>query len=440
MTRIAVFGLGYVGVVTASILADDGHHVVGVEPNLTKVDLVNAGRSPIVEAGVDDLVARGTAAGRLRATSDPEEAVHDSDVTLICVGTPSNPNGSLDLSQIQKVCHQIGAVLADSPAGHVVVVRSTMLPGSTREVVIPALEQASGRTAGDGFHVCVNPEFLREGSAVRDFHEPPFTLIGADEVGAAELLTSLYETVPAERIVAPIEVAEMIKYGSNAFHALKVVFANEMGSICKRQGLDGREIMSILCSDTTLNISSAYLTPGFAFGGSCLPKDLRALVHHARRFDVDVPVLGSILESNRQHVERALRMVKDSGHKRVGVLGFSFKAGTDDLRESPNVELIERLIGKGYQLRIFDRNVSLARLQGANRAFIEREIPHISALMSDTMDEVIDLSDVIVIGNRDPAFAGALERVHADQTVIDLVGLRLEGPNDDGPRYEGICW
>jgi GDP-mannose 6-dehydrogenase len=437
MTRVAVFGLGYVGVVTAAILAEDGHEVVGVDPNLTKVDLVNAGHSPIVETGVDDLVRDGVRSGRLRATSDPEDAVARSELTLVCVGTPSNPNGSLDLTQVHKVCHQIGSTLAYAPDGHVVVVRSTMLPGSTREVVLPALEQASGKRAGVDFHVCVNPEFLREGTAVRDFHTPPFTLIGSEDPGAADIVANLYERVVSERIVAPVEVAEMIKYGCNAFHALKVVFANELGSICKQQGLDSRQVMSILCSDTSLNISPAYLTPGFAFGGSCLPKDLRALVHHAQRHDVDVPVLGSILDSNRRHADRGFEMVRRTGSKRIGVLGLSFKAGTDDLRESPSVELIERLIGKGYQVRIYDRNVSLARLQGTNRAFIEREIPHISSLMRDGLDEVLAECDVVVIGNRDPEFADIVAT--SDRAVIDLVGIDREGvpPTDS---YDGICW
>jgi GDP-mannose 6-dehydrogenase len=439
MTRIGVFGLGYVGVVTAALLAEDGHEVVGVDPNLTKVELVNAGRSPVVEAGVDELVRRGVAAGRLRATSAADGVVAETDVTLICVGTPSHPNGSLDLTQVQKVCHQVGTMLPDASSDHVVVVRSTMLPGSTREVVIPALEQASGARAGEGFHVCVNPEFLREGTAVRDFHDPPFTLVGSDDPATAAQVVALYGDVASDPIVAPIEVAEMIKYGCNAFHALKVVFANEIGRICKPQGLDSREVMAILCSDTRLNISPAYLTPGFAFGGSCLPKDLRALVHHAHRFDVDVPVLASILDSNRRHVDRALEMIQATGERRIGVLGLSFKAGTDDLRESPSVELIERLIGKGYQVRVFDRNVSLARLQGANRAFIEREIPHISALLSEDLEDIVADSDVLVVGNRDPGFTAVLAAAGDDQVVIDLVGADVGGAHP-GRRYEGIGW
>jgi GDP-mannose 6-dehydrogenase len=439
MTRIAVYGLGYVGVVTAAMLAEGGHDVVGIDPHLTKVGSVNAGRSPIVEAGVGELVRRGVAAGRLRATCDPEGAVLVTDVSLICVGTPSHPNGALDLTQIEKVCHQIGAMLAYADDGHVVVVRSTMLPGSAAGTVIPALEQASGKRAGEGFHVAINPEFLREGTAVRDFRDPPFTLVGCDDAATAELIGDLYGDLAAERITAPLEVAEMIKYACNAFHALKVVFANEVGRICEPQGLDSRAVMAILCSDTRLNISPAYLTPGFAFGGSCLPKDLRALVHHARHLDVDVPVLTSVLDSNQRHVDRAVEMILATGERRVGVLGLSFKAGTDDLRESPSVELIERLIGKGIEVRVFDRNVSLARLHGANRAFIEREIPHISALMRDRVEEVIDGSDVLVIGNRDPAFTDALSEVGRHHTIIDLVGVGTADARRDS-RYQGIGW
>jgi GDP-mannose 6-dehydrogenase len=439
MSRIAVFGLGYVGVVTAAVLAEHGHHVVGVDPNFVKVDLVNRGESPIVEAGLDELVGRGVRQRRLSATTDPADAVRASTISMVCVGTPSQPNGSLDLSAVEKVCHQIGATLAGLDDGHVVVLRSTMLPGSTRAIAVPALEEASGRRAGDGFHVCVNPEFLREGTAIRDFAKPPFTLVGTDDAGAADAVSRLYEGVSAERIVTSPEVAEMIKYGSNAFHALKVTFANEVGSICKQQGVDSHRVMEILCRDTQLNISPAYLTPGFAFGGSCLPKDLRALLYHARRADLEVPLLASILESNRRHIDRAFELVQRTGRKRIGLLGLSFKAGTDDLRESPSVELIERLIGKGYDVRIFDRNVSIARIQGANRQFIEREIPHISALMTEELSELLDASEVIVIGNGDREFAHALQGANNGQhTVIDLV--RLDGADTDSECYQGICW
>ncbi|MEX0985647.1 MAG: nucleotide sugar dehydrogenase [Actinomycetota bacterium] len=435
--NVSIFGLGYVGVVSAAALAEAGHTVVGVDTNLTKVEMINAGRSPIIEPGVEDLMARGVGAGRIRATTDAEDAILATDVSVICVGTPSASNGSLDLTQVQKVCQEIGLAVASKSTRHTIVVRSTMLPGSTDDVVIPALEHASGMKAGEGFQICYNPEFLREGTSLADFADPPFTLLGAADEAAAEAGRALYASVSAPVIVAPIGVAEMVKYACNAFHATKITFANEIGNIASAMGVDGRQVMHILTQDTKLNISPAYLRPGFAFGGSCLPKDLRALGHQAQRSDVDVPLLSALLRSNAGQVDRALRMIADAGSKRVGVLGFSFKAGTDDLRESPLVELIERLIGKGYAVRVYDRNVSLAHLQGANRAYIEREIPHIASLMAATVDEIIEASDTIVIGNADPSFA----RVAADtagRRVIDLVGIKTDG--ELGPGYQGISW
>jgi GDP-mannose 6-dehydrogenase len=438
MTRIAVFGLGYVGAVSAAMFAHDGHDVIGVDPNLTKVEMINGGRSPVIEAGMDELIRDGVEAGRIRATTDAREAVRGSDISIVCVGTPSNGNGSLDLSQIQKVCQEIGSALADAPGFHVVVIRSTMLPGSTEGVVIPTLEDASGRRSGADFGVCVNPEFLREGTSIRDFRDPPFTLIGGMEPDSIRAVASLYASLRAEVIEVPIRVAEMVKYACNAFHAVKITFANEIGNICADQGIDSYRVMEVLAADTKLNISPAYLKPGFAFGGSCLPKDLRALVYQARRVDIDAPLLEAISKSNRGQIERALEMIKRTGHKRVGVLGFSFKAGTDDLRESPLVELIERLIGKGYQVRVYDRNVSLANLQGANRAYIEKEIPHIASLMAETVDDVLAASDVIVIGNADESFRRALAGAGPEHTILDLVGIgRGEASM---ARYEGICW
>lgn len=436
--RVSVFGLGYVGVVSAAALAEAGHTVVGVDSNLDKVEIVNAGHSPIIEPGVDDLVARGLAAGRIRATTSAEDAVLDTEVSIVCVGTPSASNGSLDLTQIQKVCQEIGLAIGTKDERHTVIVRSTMLPGSTQEIVVPALESSSGRRAGRDLLVCFNPEFLREGSSLADFNDPSFTLLGVADEAAADVARDLYAGIDAPVVVVPIRVAEMVKYASNAFHAAKITFANEIGILSHELGVDGRQVMEVLTLDTKLNISPAYLRPGFAFGGSCLPKDLRALGYHARRVDVEVPMLDAILRSNAGQVDRALRMVTASGRTRVGVLGFSFKAGTDDLRESPLVELIERLIGKGYAVRVYDRNVSLASLVGANRAYIEREIPHIASLMSGTIDEVVDGSDVLVIGNADPEFARALETVRPDQTVIDLV--RIADGSELPPGYRGISW
>jgi GDP-mannose 6-dehydrogenase len=429
MTRIGVFGLGYVGAVSAAALANEGHDVIGVDPNLMKVEMINEGRSPVIEAGLDEMLRDGVAAGRIRATTDAADAVGSTDVSLVCVGTPSNRNGSLDLSQVEKVCQEIGLALGDTESRHVVVIRSTMLPGSIAGVVIPTLEAASGRRANVDFGVCVNPEFLREGTSIRDFYAPPFTLIGGQDVADVEAVRQVYATLSAEVVTVPIAVAEMAKYVSNAFHALKVAFANEIGSVCDEEGLDAVAVMDVLCRDRKLNISAAYLRPGFAFGGSCLPKDLRALVHLARRGDVDVPLLESISRSNAGQIDRAIGVITASGRTRVGVLGLAFKAGTDDLRESPIVELIERLIGKGYSVRVYDRNVSLANLHGANRVYIEREIPHIATLMADTVEDVVTASDVVVIGNADPEFAAAAATADPRTRVVDLVRA---APTQDG--------
>ena len=357
---------------------------------------------------------------------------------MVCVGTPSRSNGSLDLRQVERVCHDIGGNLGAAAEGHVVAVRSTMLPGSTYETVVPALEQASTARAGRDFGVCVNPEFLREGSSMSDFRTPPFTLLGVDDDLSAPRLTAVYDHVDADTLVVPIPVAEMVKYTCNAFHAVKVAFANEIGAICKEDDIDSHAVMDVFLRDTRLNISGAYLRPGFAFGGSCLPKDLRALTYNARRQDVSVPLLDAVLPSNRNQIDRAFDRIQRTGHKRVGVLGFSFKAGTDDLRESPVVELVERLIGKGYDMRLFDRNVSLANLHGANREYITNEIPHISSLMCESIDDVLSGSDVIVIGNASAEFADALDGVRDDQVVLDLV--RVVEPDGAVPGYDGINW
>jgi GDP-mannose 6-dehydrogenase len=437
--RVSVFGLGYVGSVSAASFAADGHEVIGVDVNPLKVDSLNEGRSPIVEPGLDDLIRETVADGRLRATTSTRDAVHGSDLSLICVGTPSRRNGSLDLSYLERVSEQIGEALADKPAYHVVVVRSTVLPGTTHDVVIPALERGSGKAYGDGFGVSVNPEFLREGSALHDFRHPPLTLVGHNHAVDAQGTSALYAAVDAPLVATSLRVAEMMKYTSNAWHALKVCFANEIGNVCKQLDVDSHEVMRIFCQDEKLNLSPYYLKPGFAFGGSCLPKDVRALQYRAKELDVEIPVVQSILGSNRLQIDHALEMVVATGQKRVGLLGFSFKAGTDDLRESPIVILAEALLGKGYQLKIYDRNVSLARLVGANKEYIEHQIPHLSSLLCDTVDDVIDGSDVIVVGNASPEFAPAMARTRADQTVIDLVRLPI-APEQIEARYEGICW
>ncbi len=440
MSAISVFGLGYVGAVSLACLAESGHTMMGVDVNPTKVALIAEGCSPIIEAGLEESLKKGVLSGRIQATTDTHKAILGSDLSLICVGTPSQPNGNLDLTYVQRVCEQIGRVLAHKPAPHVVVMRSTILPGTMEDVVIPTLERFSGKTAGRDFGVCFNPEFLREGSSIADFYDPPFTIIGAagdDETQAAARVQALYESLPSPVKIVPYRVAEMVKYANNAFHALKVTFANEIGDICKRNGMDSHQVMDIFCLDTKLNLSPYYLKPGFAFGGSCLPKDLRALLYHGRRLDLQLPVLEAILPSNNQQVELAYQMIARTGRKRVGVLGFSFKAGTDDLRESPIVELIERLIGKGYQVCVYDRNVSLAALQGANRAYIEQEIPHIACLTAHTMNEVLEKSEVIVVGNRAAEFVEVLPHLGHDQILIDLV--RITDAPQNG-NYQGICW
>jgi GDP-mannose 6-dehydrogenase len=437
--NVSVFGLGYVGSVSAASFAADGHTVVGVDVNRDKVASLNDGRSPIVEKGLEELIRDNTANGRLRATTSTTEAVAATDLSLICVGTPSRRNGSLDLTYLERVCEQIGEALKDKESYHVVVVRSTVLPGTTHGVVIPALERTSGKKYGAGFGVTVNPEFLREGTAIKDFRQPPMTLIGHNYTSDAQPTEALYSQVTAPVITTSIRTAEMIKYASNTWHALKVCFANEVGNLCKRLEIDSHEVMDIFCRDEKLNLSSYYLKPGFAFGGSCLPKDVRAMQYRAKEVDLDMPVIQSILGSNQMQIRHAIDMVVETGRKRVGLLGFSFKAGTDDLRESPIVILAEALLGKGYSLCIYDRNVSMARLVGANKEYINKQIPHLSSLLSDSLDELLEKSEVIIVGNGSPEFAEALRRTRADQIVIDLFRLKID-PVEIPARYTGICW
>jgi GDP-mannose 6-dehydrogenase len=437
--RVAVFGLGYVGSVSAANFAADGHDVIGVDVNADKVAAVNSGRSPIVEPGLDAMLQENVDAHRLRATTSTSEAIADTDLSLICVGTPSRKNGSLDLGYLIRVCEQIGDALKDKPTYHVVVVRSTVLPGTTHEQVIPTLEARSGKKYGEGFGVSVNPEFLREGTALKDFRQPPLTLVGHNHAADAAPTKALYENIEAPLLGTSIRVAEMMKYTCNAWHAVKVVFANEIGNLCKRVGIDSHDVMDIFCQDQKLNLSPYYLKPGFAFGGSCLPKDLRALQYRAREVDLEMPLINSLLGSNRMQIQHAIDQIVDTGKKRIGILGFSFKAGTDDLRESPMVILGEALLGKGYELCIYDRNVSLARLMGANKEYIERQIPHLSRHLCDSVDDVIARSEVIVIGNGAPEFSDAAARCRPDQTIIDLVRIPINFAALQA-QYDGICW
>jgi GDP-mannose 6-dehydrogenase len=435
--KVSIFGLGYVGTVCAGCLAKEGHEIVGVDPVRTKVDLINFGKSPIIEADIDEIIAEAVKTGRLRATDDSREAIRDTELSFVCVGTPSQINGNLDLTHVRHVCEQVGHALRDKPTRHTVVVRSTILPGSMRRVVIPVLEEHSGKKAGVDFGVCNNPEFLREGSAVTDFSFPSKTVIGEVDRASGDKVAALYAKLDAPLIRTEIETAEMIKYIDNSWHALKIGFANEIGNLCKSFGVDAHTAMEIFCLDKKLNISPAYLMPGFAFGGSCLPKDLRALAYSAKLHDLQLPILNSILPSNELQIARGLQLIMDKGRKRVGILGFSFKAGTDDLRESPMIEVIERLTGKGYDVRIYDKNVNVAKLVGANRDFILNRIPHISRLMVDNIDAVLDHAEILVIGNKAAEFQGVPQRMRAGQYLVDFARIVKEGSKNG---YEGICW
>jgi len=440
--KIAVFGLGYVGVVSAACLARDGHSVIGVDPNTVKVDFLRGGKSPIVEPGLGELIEAAVSAGRLVASSDYAAAVAQSEILLVCVGTPGQANGSLDLTYVRRVVRQIGERLAASNGYRVVVIRSTLLPGSMQGVVIPLLEEVARGKAGKDFGVCINPEFLREGTAIYDYDHPPKTVIGASDERAAAMVRELYTALGAPLIMTDLRTAEMLKYVDNSWHALKVTFANEIGRLSKAMGVDGRLVMRLFCTDTKLNISSAYLRPGFAFGGSCLPKDVRALAYQGRLLDVDTPVLGSILASNQLHIAHALSMIHATGHRRVGLLGLSFKEGTDDLRESPVVTLAEQLIGKGYELLVYDQNVRLASLLGANREYILNHIPHIGRLMVDRPAQLLEHAEVLVVASASAENAELLRSLPPGKKLIDLVDL-WRAATPEMPQegyYQGIAW
>ncbi|SFM43065.1 nucleotide sugar dehydrogenase [Marinobacter pelagius] len=435
--RVSIFGLGYVGAVCAASLARRGHEVVGVDVSPVKIELVNSGKSPIVEPGLEELLGDGVRAHRIKGTTEGMAAVLESEMSMICVGTPSKPNGDLDLTFVEKVARDIGTALREKDAWHLVVVRSTVLPGTVRDVVIPILQEASGKIAGQDFGVCVNPEFLRESTAIKDYDHPPMTVIGQLDDRSGELLAELYGDLDAPLIRKPIEVAEMIKYTCNVWHATKVSFANEIGNIAKSMGVDGRDVMDVMCLDNKLNISRYYMRPGFAFGGSCLPKDVRALTYRANQMDVKHPLLSSIMSSNNEQVAKAFNIVTGYGRRKISMLGLSFKANTDDLRESPLVELAELLIGKGYDLRIFDRNVDYARTHGANREYINQKIPHLSNLMDSDLRGVVEHGDVLVVGNNDELFETVIAEVPEGKRVVDLVGFMKTTTNG---VLEGICW
>jgi GDP-mannose 6-dehydrogenase len=435
--NVSIFGMGYVGAVTAACLAAEGYRVLGVDPNTVKTELIRQGLAPIIEKGLPELFRDAKDRGLLKATDDACEAILETELSLICVGTPSKANGSLDDKYLLSVSREIAEALRKKSSAHILVYRSTMLPGLLKSKIIPLLQEVSGKKEGEGFHVCFHPEFLRESTSVHDFYNPPKTVVGTDKKEVADLVFRLYSGFPGPMIQTSITAAEMVKYVDNAFHALKVTFANEVGQLCRHLDIDSHEVMDIFSQDTKLNISKAYLMPGFAFGGSCLPKDLRAINYLAKTLDLEVPLLASLMESNRKLIEKAVREIIGLGKKRIGFAGFSFKAGTDDLRESPIVEVIEQLLGKGFEIKLYDRHVAMARLTGANKEYINRTIPHIASLMAPCLDVLLKDCEVIVIGNRDEEFKEIPSQVGPEQTVYDFV--RIMGRFKNGDNYIAIA-
>jgi len=437
--NISIFGLGYVGAVSLACLARDGHRLVGVDVDQAKVDLIRAGRTPVVEEGMVQLMADVTASGRVSVTRDANEAIRDTELSLICVGTPSAANGSQDQSGVVRVAQELGAALRNKTTPHVIVFRSTLVPGTVEDVLRPSIEAASGKKEGVDFHVCFQPEFLREGSSIKDYDKPPYTIVGANAEAPAIKLRRIFGHLPCEFYTTSVRAAEMVKYCCNNFHALKITFANETARLCEALKIDPFEVMDLVCRDTQLNISKAYLRPGFAFGGSCLPKDLRATAHLAKMNDVEMPMLGAILSSNQHHVEHAIAKVLESGCRKIGMIGLSFKGGTDDLRESPLVFLAEHFIGKGLSLLVYDPEVHLSNLLGANRRFIDQRLPHIGSLIHSDISTVIAQSELLVVGLNNASVAAALaEHVRPDQIVLDLARL----PDRERVRgdYRGLCW
>jgi GDP-mannose 6-dehydrogenase len=438
--KISVFGLGYVGCVSSACLASDGHTVIGVDINPRKVAAIENARSPIVEPGLSEMIEENVMTGRLKATTNAKQAVLESEISLICVGTPSLPNGALDLKYVQRVSEDIGKSLADKSSYHVVVVRSTVLPGTTDGVIRPILENISNKITGKDFGLSFNPEFLREGSAIKDYYAPPRTVIGEWDSKSGDPLVDIYKGLDAPLVRVELPIAEMVKYADNSFHALKVAFANEIGNFCKEEGIDSHHVMDIFSLDTKLNISKAYLKPGSAFGGSCLPKDVRALLYQMRKRDLESPLINAILTSNELQKKRGIDLVEMQGKKKIGVLGMSFKAGTDDLRESPTVYLIETLIGKGYDVRIYDPNVLLGNLYGSNRVYIENHLPHIAKLLVNSISDVVENSDVIIVTTKEKEFSGVFNELTSNHILIDWVRLENNQHDLSTMKYHGIAW
>ena len=436
--KISVFGLGYVGAVSCGCLPELGHEVIGVDISPQKVSMINNGQSPVVEEGINELISAAVKAGRLRATDDVEFAVLGSEVSLISVATPSNPNYTPNLTAVDEVIRSIGTALRKKPGHHTIVLRSTVAPGTTEDRILPILEASSGRKVGDGLSLVFNPEFLREGSSVKDFHNPPQTVIGSLDEAGYVAMEQMYAGLPSAFVRTSCRVAESVKYLCNVFHALKIVFANEAGSVLKACGLDGREVMKIFCQDTQLNISSTYLRPGFAFGGSCLPKEVKGFLMLARQMDVPIPALSGLLDSNDAHIERAYRLIARDGRRKVALFGLAFKPGTDDMRDSPLVTLAEKLLGKGFDIVIYDNFVKLSRLLGKNKEFIEREIPHLDRLLRDSPEATLYGAEVIVIGHADAEARQVIVAQAAGRRIVDLSGYaELKAAS---AAYEGICW
>ncbi len=439
--RVSIFGLGYVGCVSAACLADDGNQVIGVDISAEKVNLINAGKSPFLEEGVEDILGRSVRKGNLCATTDAKEAVLNSEISLISVGTPSRDDGGLNLEFVYHVVEQIGETLRHKEDFHIIAIRSTVLPG-TAEKCAGIVEKASSKELNRGFGMASNPEFLREGSAVRDFYSPAYTVIGATDERTADIVAQLYDFIDAPIIKTDVEVAEMIKYASNAFHALKVGFANEIGSICKELGIDSHKVMNIFCQDDKLNLSSYYLKPGFAFGGSCLPKDTRALIHKADALGLRTPLLDSIMPSNEEQINRALQMIKRARRSRIGIVGLSFKGGTDDLRESPMVKFAKKLLQEGYDVKFYDPDIAKGTIMGSNKAYIEEVIPNFDSLMCPSLSRFLNETEVYVIGKKTDALPNIIDQAKRDQSiVIDLVRMcdELEAIRKK-VSYEGIGW
>ncbi|HEY6125297.1 MAG TPA: UDP-glucose/GDP-mannose dehydrogenase family protein [Steroidobacteraceae bacterium] len=439
LKRISIFGLGYVGAVSLACLARDGHQVTGVDIDPVKLDLIRNRKSPILEEGIQELMRDVVNSGRVTVTNDAMQAMRDTELSFVCVGTPSAANGSQDLTAILRLAEQIGSALALKDEYHTIVIRSTVQPGTVEEKIEPILERASGKKSGVDFGLCFQPEFLREGSSIRDYDHPPYTIVGGNGEAAVNAVREVFQHLDSRFLVTNVRVAETLKMACNAFHALKITFANEIGRVSQSMGIDGHEVMRLVCADKRLNISPAYLKPGFAFGGSCLPKDLRALTNIAKQNDVVLPMLSSLLASNRVHIDHAVEKILKLGRPKVGMLGLSFKTGTDDLRESPLVLVAKRLLGEGCELRIFDPEVQLSRLLGANRSYIDANIPHLGSLLCGTIEEMMEPSDVILVGLQQSVLNDALQaHVRPEQYVLDLVNL----PNRDllRCRYEGVCW